>query len=321
MRNIVSIDPSRACMWSLHDRCDEHVNEETCQAEIDSFEKHGQLVPALGRVRRGDPDHDVELVYGARRLFVARHLNMPLLVELREISDREALIAMDIENRQRLDISPYERAKSYARWLSRGYFGSQDEIARALKISPTRVSRLLRLARLPSVILNAFANPLEIREAWGLHIMDVLDHPQTRQRTIQAARALGALNERLSARAVYLELITASACGRQLKPGARVETVRDEAGAPLFRIRQLSTSVALELPREKLSAGVMAQVRVVLAGILLRGSQDTSESRRKRLTDLESQKVGDLSEEGPDGASVVNQAVPPGKTEQAQDIL
>jgi ParB family chromosome partitioning protein len=277
MRNIVSINPFRACMWSLHDRCDEHVNEETCKAEIDSFEKHGQLVPALGRVLRGDPEHDVELVYGARRLFVARHLNMPLLVELREMPDREALIAMDIENRQRTDISPYERAMSYARWLSRGYFESQDEIARALNTSSTRVSRLLRLARLPSVILNAFTNPLEIREAWGLHIMDVLDHPHTRQRTIQAARALGALNQRPSAKAVYRELITASARGRQLKPGARVETVRDEAGAPLFRIRQLTMSVALELPREKLSPGALAEIRVALAGILLRGSQDTQE--------------------------------------------
>ena len=279
MRAIVSVDPFRVCMWSLHDRCDEHVNEETCKAEIGSFEKHGQLVPALGRTLRGDPDHDVELIYGARRLFVARHLNMQLLVELREISDREALVAMDIENRQRVDISPYERAMSYARWLSRGYFGSQDEIARSLKISSTRVSRLLRLARLPSVILNAFANPNEIREAWGLHIMDMLDDPRTRQRTIQAARALGAQNQRPSANAVYLKLIAASACGRQPKPSARVETVRDEAGAPLFRIRQLSTSVALQLPREKLSAGAMAEIRVAIAGILLRGSQNIDPPR------------------------------------------
>lgn len=255
-------------MWPLHDRCDEHVNEATCKAEIDSFARHGQLVPALGRTLRGDPDHDVELVYGARRLFVAQHLNMPLLVELREMSDREALIAMDIENRQRTDISPYERAMSYTRWLSRGYFASQDEIARALKISPTRVSRLLRLARLPSVILNAFANPLEIREAWGLHIMDLLDQPHTRQRAIQAARALGALEQRPSAQVVYRELITAAARGRPLKPTARVETVRDAAGGPLFRIRQLSATVALELPRENLSAGTMAEIRAALAEIL-----------------------------------------------------
>ena len=269
MPNVVSIDPFRARMWSLHDRCEEHVSEETCRVEIDSFEKHGQLVPALGRALGGDPDYDVELVYGARRLFVARHLNMRLLVELREMSDREALIAMDIENRHRMDISPYERAASYARWLSRGYFGSQDEIARAVKISPSRISRLLRMARLPSVIVGAFKSPLEIRETWGLHIMDVLDDPQRRQHTIQAARALSALNRRPSAKAVYRKLIAASVHGRQPKPAARVETVRDEAGAPLFRIRQLSSSVALEVPCERLSAGTMAEIRAALAGILL----------------------------------------------------
>lgn len=302
MGNIESIDPFRARMWSLHDRCEEHVNEETCKAEIESFKKHGQIVPALGRMRRGDPDHDVELICGARRLFVARHLQVPLRVELREMSDEEALIAMDVENRQRTDISPYERAMSYARWLSRGYFGSQDEIARALKISSTQVSRLLRLAKLPSVIVNAFASPLEMREAWGLAIMDALDDPQRRQRTIQAARAIGAMNPRPLAKVVYRELLAASARGRQPKLVARVETVRDGLGAPLFRIRRLSTSVALEVPSAKLSAAVMVEIRAALAAILLRGTQDASESRPQRPGDVEGQYVSNTR--SPHGLSV-----------------
>jgi hypothetical protein len=128
MRNIVAVNPFRARMWSVHERCNESVNQETCKAEIESFEKHGQLVAVLGRVLRDDPDHDVELICGARRLFVAQHLNKPLLVDMREMSDREATIAMDIENRQRTDRSLYERAVSYARWLRNGHFGSQDNI-------------------------------------------------------------------------------------------------------------------------------------------------------------------------------------------------
>src|SRR3569833_1486798 len=148
MRNILSVDPFRARMWSLHDRCHEHVNEETCAAEIESIKTHGQVVPALGRILRGDPNHDVELIYGARRLFVARHINVPLLVEMREICDRDALLAMDIENRQRTDISPYERAVSYARWLRTGYFGSLVDIARALRFSFFLVSWLLRFVLL-----------------------------------------------------------------------------------------------------------------------------------------------------------------------------
>lgn len=278
MRNIVAINPFRARMWTLHDRCDHHVTEQSCKAEIASFAKHGQIVPALGRPLRCDPDHDVELIYGARRLFVARHLNKPLLVELREMSDREAIIAMDIENRQRTDVSPYERAVSYARWLRNGHFGSQDDIARALKVSASQVSRLLRLAKLPSVVLNAFTTPLEIRETWGLDIMEALEDPRRRQQTIQAARLLGELNPRPASKQVYRQLITASARGRQSKSTSRVEIVRDGQGSPLFRIRQLNTSVALVLPSEKLSANAMAEIRDALAGIL---GESRSRKRQK----------------------------------------
>lgn len=280
MRTVVAIDPFRIRMWSLHDRCDQHVTEESCKAEIDSFCKHGQVVPALGRHLRGDPDHDVELVYGARRLFVARHLNKPLLVDVREMSDREAIIAMDIENRQRTDVSPYERGLSYTRWLRSGHFGSQEEIARSLKISATRVSRLLRLAKLPSVVLGAFQSPLEVCEAWGSDIMDALEDPQRRQRTIQAARAIAEMDPRPQAKQVYRQLISASAPGRKIKRAARTEIVRSEEGAPLFRVRQLRTSVALELPCERLSAAAMAEIRTTLAEILQRGAPASSRARR-----------------------------------------
>src|SRR5688572_27296988 len=97
MRTTISADPFKCRVWNLHDRFTSEVNEQTCRAEIDSFSMHGQLVPVLGRRLTDDPDHEIELIYGARRLFAARHLKMPLLVELRDVSDREGLIAMDIE--------------------------------------------------------------------------------------------------------------------------------------------------------------------------------------------------------------------------------
>src|SRR5262245_58621032 len=126
MGAIISVSAFRVRMWDLHDRIDSQVNEQTCRAEIESTLRHGQLVPALGRRLCGDPDHDIELVYGARRLFVARHLNVPLLVELRDVSDREAIVAMDLENRVRRDLSPYERGMSFARWLRSGHFHAQE---------------------------------------------------------------------------------------------------------------------------------------------------------------------------------------------------
>jgi ParB family transcriptional regulator, chromosome partitioning protein len=179
-KEIVFINPFRCRLWDLHDRIETHITEESCRAEIESISRHGQIVPALGRPLRGTPDYDVELICGARRLFVARHIKRDLAVELREISDREALILMDTENRQRTDISPYERGMSYARWLRSGHFQSQDDVARALKISAAQVSRLLKVARLPAVVVDAFADPTEIHESWGLDLMAALEDPERR---------------------------------------------------------------------------------------------------------------------------------------------
>jgi len=268
MQKIISVNPFRCRMWALHDRFEAHVTEESCRAEIDSFERHGQLVPTLGRTLHGDPDYDVELIYGARRVFVARHINKPLLVELKEMSDREAVIAMDIENRQRADISPYERGMSYANWLSSGHFSSQDDIARALRVSSSRVSRLLRLARLPSVIVNAFTSPLDICETWGLDLIDAMDDPHRRQHTVLKARAIGGITPRPPAREVYQALLAAAAHGRKPKTRARDEVVKDRNGTPLFRISRRSNSVALLLPVEKLSAQTMDKLRHAVADIL-----------------------------------------------------
>jgi ParB family chromosome partitioning protein len=296
MPNIVSVSPFRCRMWSSHDRFDQHVNEKTCKVEIESFSKHGQLVPVLGRVLRGDPDHDVELICGARRLFVARHINKPLLVELREMSDREAIIAMDIENRQRADVSPYERGVSYAHWLHSGQFGSQDEIAHALKISKSQVSRLLSLSKLPSVILNAFSTPTEICETWGLSIIEALDDPQRRQRTMHRARAIAALNPRPPAREVYRQLIAASAQQRPANRAARDRVVKDDDGVPLFRVRHRSNSVTLLLPSRNLSQVSMESICCAVAGILHRAKGSVLDSQRQRSRGMAEQDAYEVSD-------------------------
>lgn len=263
----------------MHDRLEDHITEESCRVEIESFQRHGQFVPALGRILRGDPDYDIELIYGARRLFVARHINKPLLVEIREMSDREAVIAMDIENRQRADISPYERGISYASWLSSGHFSSQDDIARALRMSSSRVSRLLRLSRLPSVIVNAFASPRDICESWGLDLLDALEEPDRRQQTVQKARVIAAMTLRPPAHEVYRSLLAAAVYGRKPKAKTRDEVVKDPSGIPLFRICQRSNAVALLLPLDKLSPQTLDNIRHAVLSCLQNSDVSAADSR------------------------------------------
>lgn len=268
LRTIVTVSPFRCRMWDLHDRMDAGLSEKMCRGEIESFSSQGQLVPALGRRLKGSADYDVELICGARRLFVARHINRDLTVELREMSDREALIAMDAENRLRVDISPYERGMSYARWLRSGHFQSQEDIARGLKISAAQVSRLLKLARLPAIVVDAFPSPLDIHESWGLQLSEILDDPLRRQQAIQHARAISAQTPRPPGKEVFRQLLASGAKGQRPKANSRDEVVKDDRGRPLFRIRQLRNSVALLLPATRVSARTLSLIRQSLSSVM-----------------------------------------------------
>jgi ParB/RepB/Spo0J family partition protein len=210
MPTIVAMNPFRCRMWEFHDRLEAHISERTCRDEIESVSRHGQVVPALGRVLRDEPGYDAELICGARRLFVAKLLNQPLTVELRTLSDREALIAMDAENRLRSSISPYERALSYSQWLRSGHFDSQNDIARALNISASQVSRVLKLAQLPAIVVQAFDNPTEIMEDWGLTLLARLKDPW------RTAGSIGgrSVHRRPNAAAASARRVSALACRR-----------------------------------------------------------------------------------------------------------
>ena len=281
MHTVTTVNPFNCRMWQLHHRLEDHITEETCRAEITSFTEHGQLVPVLGRSLRQDSEHEIELIYGARRLFVARHVNRPLVVQLREISDREAIIAMDLENRQRRDISPYERGVSYARWLRAGYFKSQDDIARALKISPSQVSRLLKVARLPPVIVSAFERPADICEVWAFELASALEDPRRRELTIRAARELARSPERPPSREVCRTLLSAGAKGRKVAPGHRDEVVLSDAGTPLYRIRHDRSWVTLRLPVGRVSAKSLADIRSAVRTILYKDSPDSADQKGK----------------------------------------
>jgi ParB family chromosome partitioning protein len=265
---VVEVDPFRCRIWELHDRLSDYVTDESCKAEIESVARHGQLVPALGRPLHGNHDFDVEIIYGGRRLYVARHLNVSLKVELRELSDQEALIAMDVENRHRTDLSPYERGLSYARWLRTPYFKSQDDIVRALGVSASHVSRVLKLAQLPTVLIGAFATPLELRESWGLELLEHWQDPARRPLLSQRARSIAAHQPRAGAEQVFRYLIDSAGKARRASPDSRDSVVKADNGSPLFRVRHQRNAIAIVLPSSALSESRFERIRRAVSEIL-----------------------------------------------------
>jgi ParB/RepB/Spo0J family partition protein len=268
MRKIVSVDPFQCRLWRLHDRLDETVTAESCRGEIESFLQHGQLVPVLGRKLRDGSSHKIELVYGARRLFVARHLNLPLRVELREISDRQAVIAMDIENRQRADLSAYERGMSYCKWLESGHFSSQDDVARALKISSSQVSRLVAVARLPPLIVEAFVDPAEICEGWGRSLLELLEDTRFASLIFRRAAEVRLMSPRARGADVYRMLI-ASIPANYLKRSRQVdEVMRDSDGVAIFRMQHQANGLAIRIPLKRLSRNALDEIRAALVTVI-----------------------------------------------------
>lgn len=284
-QTVVSVDPFRCRVWTMHGRQEETVNEETCADEIGSFRKAGQRKPALGRRVCDDPSYDIEIIAGTRRLFVARYLKVNLIVDLRDISDREAAIESEIENLFRKDVSPYERGKGYARWLSAGLFASQGDLASALNVSASQVSRLLKLAKLPPVIVSAFDTALDIREGWGVRLAKALADPSRRTPVIRAARNIAARSERPAAGEVYRELLASAAPtvpgGHKTGGVLHDRVVMGNDGAPLFRIRYHQDGVALLLPLERASAKTLDTIQRAVADILI-ASLSTEVAHRER---------------------------------------
>jgi ParB family chromosome partitioning protein len=248
------------------------VTQEECLNEIATFSTYGQLIPVLGRPLLGESDFDYELIYGARRLFVARYLDTHLLVDVRDLTDRQALLALDIENRLRKDISPYERGVGYMRWLRAGHFESQEQLAKILQVSTSQVSRLLKLARLPSVVVGAFDTPGDICESWGVSLADALEDPKRRASVIRAARAISQAGERQSSHYVFRRLLCSSTGRRRSATTRRDLVITGESGAPLFRVRYLKTTVAVILPMQSLSRHALESIRTGVAQVLESGA-------------------------------------------------
>jgi ParB family transcriptional regulator, chromosome partitioning protein len=250
------VDPFRCKMWVMHDRLS---GGDVCDELIESIRAHGQKQPVLGRQLAGDVGYDIELIYGARRLHAARELRVNLIVKVCEIDDRAALIEMDIENRVREDISPYERGINYKAWLRSGLFTTQAEMAKALCVSQARICRMLKYAELPTVVVEAFCSPTEIREEWAGALAKLCKDHRSKSELMQRARKVALRRQRLSPPQVYNALVNDYAT-RSVRNRSRDEVVKDAEGKPLFRIGYRSRWVQLMLPRDGLTDDVLRPI-------------------------------------------------------------
>jgi ParB family chromosome partitioning protein len=196
------VDPARCRMWARHNRRYELLDERSCADLIEGIRAQGgQEFPAVVRplprdAADGDSRHDWEVICGARRHWTVSWLRangyprFRFLIEVRELTDEEAFRLADIENRDRRDISDWERAVDYAEACRFYYGGHQGRMAARLEVSNAWLSRYLDLARLPVEIVRAYPHPAELREFHARRLKPVLAEAAAHGRVVAAALAL-----------------------------------------------------------------------------------------------------------------------------------
>ena len=114
----------------------------------DSIRAHGLLQPiAVRRV-----DNRYQLIAGERRMRAALMADWQAVPARVIVADDRQLVELAIvENLQRRDLNPLEKAESFQRYLAQ-YQCTQEELARRLQIDRSTIANLIRLLELPATV-------------------------------------------------------------------------------------------------------------------------------------------------------------------------
>lgn len=153
----------------------------------DSIRQYG-ILQALVVTRHENEKEDggieveYELVAGERRLRAARLAGLgqiPVLIRTGEESDQMKLELAIIENIQREDLNPVDRARAFDR-LAKEFGFKHHEIGKKVGKSREYVSNSLRLLMLPDYILDALSEG-KITEGHTRPLMMLVDRPNEQE--------------------------------------------------------------------------------------------------------------------------------------------
>ncbi|MGH8185425.1 MAG: hypothetical protein ACREUC_02585, partial [Steroidobacteraceae bacterium] len=138
-----------------------------------------------------------------------------------------------------------------------------------LGVSEARVSRLLKYAELPAVIVGAFDSVRDIREEWAVRLATVCRDPKRREAVVRRARERSAAARKGSPQCMYDALLRGAGLD-VVKDQEHDEVVRSSIGKPLFRIAFRSKTLHVILPRAAIAPAALAEIRESIAGVLER---------------------------------------------------
>jgi ParB family chromosome partitioning protein len=126
----------------------QHFDPAEMQSLTESITAHGLLQPVV--VRRVEDRY--QLIAGERRLRAAREAGWSdVPVNVVEADQRQTAELAIVENLQRKDLNPLEKAAAFQRYLEM-YACTQEELAARLRLDRSTVANLIRLLELPEPV-------------------------------------------------------------------------------------------------------------------------------------------------------------------------
>jgi len=131
----------------------------------DAIRQNGQHSPILVRPHPGAPGR-YQVAFGHRRLRIAAELGRLVKAVVKELSDRDLVIAQGQENSTRTDLSFIERVRFARQLQDIGH--DRETIMQSLNVDKTVVSRMISVAlAIPSPVIEAIGSAPGVgRDRW-----------------------------------------------------------------------------------------------------------------------------------------------------------
>ncbi|QDV43368.1 putative chromosome-partitioning protein ParB [Stieleria neptunia] len=219
-------------------------NPDEIASLAESIKSHQQLQPILVRI----VDGRYQLISGERRLRATIHAGMDTIrAEVREADDRLVAELAIIENLQRKDLNPIEKALSFKRYIDE-HKCKQDDLARRLSIDRSTIANLMRLLELPESVLDL----LQAGKITAGHARALLPIGDEQ---VQITTANKIMDERISVRA------TESLVAEMLKAEEDQETGRKVTNATRQKRRQTSPHIEAMQQEFRMVFGTKVEIK------------------------------------------------------------
>jgi ParB family chromosome partitioning protein len=171
---IVDLEPQSVDVSFVRDRLS--TDEEEFRELLEAIRERGQDSPILVRPHPSQSGRYM-VVFGHRRLEAARLLGRKVRAVVKEMKDRDHVIAQGQENSARANLSFIEKASFAAKLAQLRYDADNTTVMAALGVDRTTLSKMLSVAGLPEQILEAIGPAKAVgRDRW-YELKQLLEKP------------------------------------------------------------------------------------------------------------------------------------------------